>query len=136
MRRTSQPGIVRIIRPVLRSAKKIATLLLAVFLTTVLTPSFGWETAVAQSAHGHHDGGTDETFGAMDSPVVDAHPGIGSDHHHGCAGHMFGHLVAYVGDEATLRMPDLREAMPPVYLAESPVGFADRIDRPPRSLLL
>lgn len=116
-----------------RALRKIAYLMLTVLLTTVLSPSFGWEAVAGQSAHGHDivtsDGGGDAHD--QDSHAGSHHGNEDSHHHHGCAGHSFDHLPGHLGEAYAFAMPDPdRDSFP-----ESPAGFPspfpDRLDRPP-----
>lgn len=125
-----------ILRRVLRSARTIAALLLAVFLSTVLTPSFAWEAATARGSHECHVDEVDATRDAVCGAGMDRLPGSDAHHHEGCAGHVLGHLVGNVGESVSFHLPDLEEGPPTAHLAASPRGFAERIDRPPRTLLL
>lgn len=116
-----------------RNLRKIACFMLAILLATVLSPSFAWEATAGQSAHGHDIAAPDGIGGAheqiSDTP---SHQGNeDSHHHHGCAGHSFGHLPGHLGEAFAVAMldPD-RDVFP-----ESPAGFTspfpDRLDRPP-----
>jgi len=121
---------------VLRSARKLAAILFAVYLSTVLTPSFGWEAATARGSHECHVDGVDATHDPVCDAGTDRLPGSDAHHHEGCAGHVLGHLVASVGELVKFHLPELEEGPPTTHLAASPRGIAERIDRPPRTLLL
>ena len=114
--------------PVLRI---IASLLLAVLLTTVLTPSFGWEASAGQGAHGHDIVALADAGDAHDSRDGDHRGDENAHHHHGCAGHMFSHLLAHFGDVAAFTPPDLDSVVPAEPGHAVPQGFPERLDRPP-----
>jgi len=110
--------------------------MLAVLLATVLAPSFGWEASAGRSAHGFDEVALVDADGGEGHGHSD--PGMGggtmdSHQHHGCAGHMFGHLLATLGAGTA-----------PVFLSagDSPVAerspgaitsFPRRLDRPPHA---
>lgn len=113
-----------------RALGKITYLLLAVLLATVLSPSFASEASAGRNAH-------DQGVVALDDPcsTLERHDGEkrGGDrsHHHGCAGHMFGHLVAYLDDAAVFSPPDSDSGVfsePDSAVLQS---FPERLDRPP-----
>jgi len=113
-----------------RALRKITCLMLAVLLATVLSPSFGWEASAGQDAH-------DESTMALDH-ACDAQAGHDgewcegdSSHHHGCAGHMFGHLAACLDDVAVFTPPDLDSGVPSAPDAVVVPGLPERPDRPP-----
>ena len=109
--------------------------MLAVLLATVLSPSFSWEATAGQSAHEHEivalDRGGDAHDQDQGSQAGSHHGDEDSHHHHGCAGHSFGHLPGHLGEAFGFAVldPD-RDSFP-----ESPAGllspFPDRLDRPP-----
>lgn len=123
-----------------RASRLTASTLLAVLLATVLAPSFSWEASAGQTAHGH------DVVVLADSQGVDGHdhpdenantntdPGIkGSHQHHGCAGHMFGHLfvaVYEVAAPAFFESGDVIAAGPQRGLITQ---FPKRLDRPPHA---
>lgn len=108
-----------------RISRKIATLLIAILFATVLAPSFGWDTSAGQGAH-------EENIGALaDSCDTQDSRGGENSHHHGCAGHMLGHLVAHLSDAAIFTLPDLRSRFLPEPDAGVLPGFQERLYRPP-----
>ncbi len=113
-----------------RAQRKITYLLLAVLLATVLSPSFGWEASVGQNAHDESNVALDHAAGTHDRHGDDQCGGD-SLHDHGCAGHMFGHLVAYLDDVAVFTSPDLDSGVPSEPDAAVVPGFSERLDRPP-----
>ena len=110
--------------------------MLAVLLATVLAPSFGWELSAAQTAQGHdvlalgdaHAGdGHDHQGGDTDSGSMDSH------HHHGCAGHMFGHLFAVLCNEAAPAFLYPGELISAGRQRDFITPFPKRLDRPPHA---
>ena len=120
-----------------RNLRKIARLLLAVLLATVLSPAFAWEATERQSAHEHEivalDGGGDAHEQDQDSKAGSHHGDEDSHHHHGCAGHSFGHLPGHLGEAFDFAMPDPDRDVFPESRASFPSLFPDRLDRPPRT---
>ncbi len=120
-----------------RNLRKIARLLLAVLVATMLSPSFAWEATERQSAHEHEivalGGGSDAHDQDQDSQAVSHHGDEDSHHHHGCAGHSFGHLPGHFGEAFAFAMldPD-RDRFPESWPGISS-PFPDRLDRPPRA---
>lgn len=117
--------------PMRRALRHIAALLLAVLLATVLTPSFGWEASAGQGAHGHDIVALDDAGDTQYGHDGDHRSDENSHHHHGCAGHMFSHLMAHLGGVAALTPPDLDSGVPSEPSAAVPQGFLERLDRPP-----
>ena len=108
--------------------------MLAILMTTVLAPSFGWEASAAQTAHGHDvlalddaqgGDGHDHQGGGTDSGCMNSHQ------HHGCAGHMFGHLFAVLCNDAAPAFFDPREAISAGRQRGLITPFPKRLDRPP-----
>ena len=54
-------------------------------------------------------------------------------HHHGCAGHMFGHLSALLDEAAGLGMPDADDAAVSQRIPGVITSFPRRLDRPPHA---
>lgn len=112
-----------------RASKYIASALLAVFLATLLAPSFGWEASAGQTEQGHDVAalGQDDLGcgGTADRGGEDPH------HHHGCAGHMFGHLSALIDEAAGLDLPDADDAAVSRRVRGVITPFPKRLDRPP-----
>ncbi len=114
-----------------RASKYIASALLAVFLATLLAPSFGWEASAGQTEHGHDVAalGQDD-HGSGSSPD---RSGEDSHHHHGCAGHMFGHLSALLDEVAGLDLPYADDAAVSRRMPGVLTSFPTRLDRPPHA---
>ena len=113
--------------------------MLAVLLATVLAPSFGWEASAGQTAHGHDVLALGDAQGGDDHDHQDAgtEPGnMNSHHHHGCAGHMFGHLFAVLCNDAAPAFLDPREAISAGRQRDLITPFPKRLDRPPHASAL
>jgi hypothetical protein len=106
--------------------------LLAVLLATVLAPTFGWEASAGQSAHIHDalDGGD-----APDSSRHDHHgdlPVTADSHgHHGCSGHVLGHLFVAPAERAGIILPESGTAVAIARQAGFVTNPSRRLDRPP-----
>ncbi len=89
-------------------ARFISSLMIAVLLSTFLSPSFAWEAVAAQATHAEADSASDPRSG------TDGHEDAESHVVHGCAGHVLGHLAALskppgaiqFGDDAQARIPE------------------------------
>jgi hypothetical protein len=110
-----------------RVLRKIACLLIAMLLATVLSPSFGWEAVASQSAHGHgvlamdnHDGHAGQHQGDEDS-----------HHHHGCTGHLLGHLLAQLSNPLPFAILDPAGSVFPELPSDFSSRVPERLDRPP-----
>ena len=99
----------------------VARMVIAVMLSTFLSPSFAWhmhadhqELVATVDAHSHHD--------------EDRH-----DDAHGSIGHLLGHLAMQVAPYAVQVLGDARAA-PRAELAPQPIAFEfEPPDRPPLS---
>jgi len=117
--------------PVRRASKYIASALLAVFLATLLAPSFGWEASAGQAEHGHDVAALDhDEHGAGDAADRGCE---NSRHHHGCAGHMFGHLFALLDEAAGLDLLDAPDVAVSQRMQGVITSFPKRLDRPPHA---
>ena len=114
-----------------RAFRYIATTMLAVLLATLLAPGFGWEASAGQAEHGHGAA----TLGNDDHASDDTANFDGEDsrHHHGCAGHMFGHLTALLDEATGLALPDADDATVSLRLHGVVTSFPRRLDRPPHA---
>ncbi len=116
-----------------RASRSIAHFLVAILLATVLSPSFAWEATAGQSVHGHDTVVLDQSDDAHDQDRrTGSHQGDeDSHHHHGCAGHLLGHLPVQTTEAFTFAMLDPDRGGFP----ESPAGFSSlfpaRLYRPP-----
>lgn len=119
-----------------RALRSIAQLLVAVLLMTVLSPSFAWEAAAGNSAHG------DDTVAVDGSVAAGDHHGQADGHHrdedthhhhHGCAGHLLGHLPGHLSEAFDFALLDSDRDSFPQSPADFPFPFPDRLDRPPRT---
>ncbi|HEX6828942.1 MAG TPA: hypothetical protein VF104_08180 [Burkholderiales bacterium] len=111
----------------LRVLRRIACLLVAVLLATILSPSFAWESAASAAAEGHEV----LVFGGHEGSTGEHQPGEDSHHHHGCAGHMLGHLTGPLGNLLVLALPELGASALPEPPADFLSSLRARLDRPP-----
>ncbi|MDP3638397.1 MAG: hypothetical protein U0989_00305 [Azonexus sp.] len=81
--------------------RKISRIVLLVMLTTVFSPSFGWEAAEGMAPHEHASPAAHEAHGddhhaapAVDCDGCPQHEsdGCATTQHHCCPGHQLGHL--------------------------------------------
>lgn len=116
-----------------RVSRKIACLLIAALLATVLSPSFGWESAASQAAHGHDVmalNDHDDHGGPAGQGDEDSH------HHHGCAGHLLSHLQGQLSDPFVFTALDLVGSMLPEPAPDFSSPLPERLDRPPLAPVL
>lgn len=114
-----------------RVSKYIASVLLAVLLATVLAPSFGWEASAGRTEHSH-----DAAALGIDDHASEDTANLGGEdsrHHHGCAGHMFGHLTALLDEATGLGLPDAVDATVTRRVPGVLTSFPKRLDRPPHA---
>lgn len=120
-----------------RALRKIAAFLTAVLLATVLTPSFGWEASAGAEAHDQDTALYGGSCGAHDQQTPQGDCGNGeSDHHHGCAAHMLGHLVADLGPVTVFTLPESGSGRLAGPLDAVLAGFPEILYRPPLARLL
>lgn len=121
--------------PMRRAQRSIAHLLAAILLMTVLSPSFAWEAAAGKSAHGDDtiaiDGNRDAR--GHDSQAGNHHRDEDTHDHHGCPGHLLGHLPGHLGEAFDFAMLDPDRDGFPESRTGFPSPFPDRLDRPPRT---
>lgn len=110
-----------------RALRQIACFLIAVVLSTVLSPSFGWEAAASQSAPGHDVLALDDHGGSAGQHQADED----SHHHHGCAGHLLGHLQGQPSDPFIFVTVGPAGSMLPEAASDFSSPFRERLDRPP-----
>lgn len=109
-----------------RRLRQIAALLLAVLLATVLSPSYAWEASSTQASDGIDLSAFADQDGQEDPLVPED-----SHHHHGCAGHMLGHLQAQLTGDFTFVAFESPAGKFPEAVAHFLSHFPDTIDRPP-----
>ena len=88
---------------------------------------------MSQSAHGQEVTALGADHGDHDDGLVGTHRGdADAHHHHGCAGHMLGHLQAHLGTAFVFSLSgaDARGFHEPATAFPSP--FPDRLERPPQ----
>lgn len=108
-----------------RVSRKIAYLLIAALLATVLSPSFGWESVASQAAHGHDVAALNDHDGPTGQGDEDSH------HHHGCAGHLLSHLPGQLSDPFVFTALDLVGSRLPEPASDFSSPLPERLDRPP-----
>lgn len=111
----------------LRTVRRIACLLIAVLFATVLSPSFAWEASASQAAHGHDVVALDD----HDGPVAQHQGDEDSHHHHGCAGHLLGHLQGQLSDPFVFASLDPSGSVLPEPASDFSSSLPERLDRPP-----
>ena len=107
--------------------RRIAGVLITVLLGTLLSPSFGWETATSAAAHEHHV----LMSGIHDSGAGHHQDDEDSHHHLGCAGHMLGHLPAQMSAAFVFFAMDLTGDYPPEAAFYFSSNITERFPRPP-----
>jgi hypothetical protein len=117
------------VRRILRS---LSAALLAVLLATVLAPTFGWAASAGQSAHIH------DAYESSDAPAAAPHDHHGdlpvtadSHGHHGCAGHVLGHLFVAPAEHAGIIVLESGTAVAIVRQSGFVTNPSRRLDRPP-----
>ena len=121
-----------------RALRKVAAFLTAVLLATLLTPSFGWEASAGAEAHDQDIamyGGSCSAHDQQDHQR-DCDNGESDQHHHGCAAHMLGHLVADLSPVATSSAPESGSRRLAGPLIADLADYRNRIYRPPLARLL
>ena len=114
-----------------RASKYIASALLAVLLATLLAPGFGWEASAGQTEHCDDVAALGQDDHGAGDPAKRG--GEDSHQHHGCAGHMFGHLSAMLDEAAGLALSDACDATVFQRLPGVFSSFPRRLDRPPHA---
>lgn len=104
----------------------VAHLLLGVMLATLLSPAFGWEHAGASDAPDVAAAASaGDRGGAGDRHAGGAHP------HHGCVGHMLGHLQAQLASDLRILVVAGAAERPREPADGLVLLFSSRLDRPP-----
>ena len=111
--------------------RNISRLVLLVMLTTVFSPSFGWEAAEAMASHEHampaeHDH-HDDAMAALNTAddCVDTQ-------HHCCPGHQLGHMQANIVDGLTMPLPDMTNRITGFVSSQFTSFVPEGLERPPR----
>ena len=110
-----------------RVIRKIIRLLIVVLLSTVLSPSFGWEASASQAAHRHDVLALDD----HDAPTGQHQGDEDTHHHHGCAGHLLGHLQGQMSDPFVFATLDPAGSLLPDPASDFTSPVPERLDRPP-----
>ena len=111
--------------------RKISRLVLLVMLTTVFSPSFGWEAAEGMAAHEHamptehehHDDAVAAQMLAED--CADAQ-------HHCCPGHQLGHMQASIVEGQTMPLPVASSRVNGFVSSQFTSYVPEGLERPPR----
>jgi len=111
-----------------------SALLIVIFVVTLLAPGFGWELAASAGPH------TDTAIDWCDTNSLETHasPDKSGSHaphdHHGCAGHLFGHLTSVSADLAWHLLPDNNRKVARKFGRAYLPMLITRRDRPPATL--
>jgi len=110
--------------------KRASVWLLVVFLATVLSPHFPWESVASDAYHAMSDVHEGERHAAAHGDQLP-----GDDHHdgHACAGHQFGHLPFQVVPLTLPLLACVEEGHSPLLLSAVPSGVLETPLRPPRN---
>lgn len=124
-----------IVRAATGALKAFARAMVAVLLATTLAPTFGWDAHIAQTVPGDHAAGIPDAH--HDDDDAPDHGRAGASHdHHGCAGHMLGHLVAAPNERGHPSLPAASHAAAVQRTRCTPSQFPKRLDRPPQAACL
>jgi len=114
--------------------------LLLVMLTTVLSPSFGWEAVQGMETHDDMGGmhAMHEAAPAVHDdcdgcPGHEAPADCADTLHHCCPGHVLGHLPAGIGESFSLALPDSGRATPHGLEQRFSSRIPEGLERPPRA---
>jgi hypothetical protein len=114
-----------------RAQSILSALLVAVLLTTLLSPHFGWE-MVAEQLEGH---GVSTALAAHYNADAAAPPcadtGDAGSHHHGCAAHQFSHIPGHLLVAHTWLPALTRERVAAIDSTDFRSFFPPGLDRPP-----
>ena len=119
------------LRRVRNILKKLGAPLLAIFLATVLAPSFAWEASADRDDHGHESQALAAHDAQPDASHATHQSGEDSHHHHGCAGHALGHLLADLASGVVFLTLDPESGRLPAVRADFSTRSLERLDRPP-----
>ena len=119
--------------------RKISRLVLLVMLTTVFSPSFGWEAAEAMATHEHampaehehHDeamAGLNSANGFANDPADDCADAL----HHCCPGHQLGHMQASIVEGLTMPLPVASSRVSGLVSSQFTSYVPEGLERPPR----
>ncbi len=109
--------------------KAVSGWLLVVFLATVLSPHFPWESVAPDAHHAIVDVQESELHAASHVTSVP-----GQDHHdeHACAGHQFGHMPLHMLQVPLPPLSCTDDRHLPVFASAVPSGVPETPLRPPR----
>ena len=126
-----------------RLLQKISRLMLLVILTTVFSPSFGWEAANSMVTHeqaglaGHEiDAMNHHAAAAADRDGCPGHESAGcaETQHHCCPGHQLGHLQGGIVDGLQLSLPASAASLSDTAISRFTSRVPEGLERPPRLL--
>ena len=131
-----------------RLLQKISRLMLLVILTTVFSPSFGWEAAEGLATHEHATMAGPEVdsneHAAMDPHLAAAadcdgcpgheSAGCAETQHHCCPGHQLGHLQGGIADGLQLPLPISTASLSDNAASRFTSRVPEGLERPPRLL--
>jgi hypothetical protein len=111
--------------------RKISRLVLLVMLTTVFSPSFGWEAAEAMSPHEHAMPAEHEHHDDAMAALNTADDCVDTQHHC-CPGHQLGHMQANIVDGLTMPLPDATNRITGFVSSQFTSFVPEGLERPPR----
>lgn len=115
-----------------RWLRNISRLVLLVMLTTVFSPSFGWEAAEAMAAHEHAMPAEHEHHDA--APVVlNSTDDCVDAQHHCCPGHQLGHMQASIVEGLTMPLPVAGSRVSGFVSSQFTSYVPEGLERPPRN---
>jgi len=126
-----------------RLLQKISRLMLLVILTTVFSPSFGWEAAEGLATHEHatmagHEVDAMDHHGAApadcDGCLGHEPAGCAETQHHCCPGHQLAHLQGGIADALQLPMPASATSLSDNAASRFTSRVPEGLERPPRLL--
>lgn len=112
--------------------RKISRLVLLVMLTTVFSPSFGWEMAEGMAPHGHvmsvehehHDDAVAVQMVAEECAEIQ---------HHCCPGHQLGHMQASIVEGQNIPLPVADNRLHGFISSRFTSYVPEGLERPPRA---
>lgn len=111
--------------------RKISRLVLLVMLTTVFSPSFGWEAAEAMSPHEHVMLVEHEHHADMIGTQAVAED-CAENQHHCCPGHQLGHMQASIVEGLTMPLPVASSRVNGFVSSQFTSYVPEGLERPPR----
>jgi hypothetical protein len=112
--------------------RKISRLVLLVMLTTVFSPSFGWEAAEAMAPHEHAMSVEHEHHNDAVAAQTLAEDCADAQHHHCCPGHQLGHMQASIVEGQTMPLPVASSRVNGFVSSQFTSYVPEGLERPPR----